>query len=377
MAATTVSEQYDAVLTTTMRNMQGELRDNITRSNKLIAWLDANGRTRRVSGGERIQVPLMYALNTGADIYQGYGITQITPQDGITSAFYPWAQLSVPVTISGLEELQNAGDNARISLIQSKIMQAEASAKQLLNQCIVMGRLSSGATGSTNQFVARAGKVDNSASGPLPIPALVDADADRSVSIGSINGNTEAWWRNVATASTGGSYAAYKSEKGRLYNNVSKGVMGAPDLILSDQYVWELYMNSLQSQERYVVTDQRVIDVLGGIGDDLLKYRGAVHIWDEVVPDVGTSTATPETEEGFGDGVGTYLQSGAHGTEYHLNTRCMEYIVHSRRDFVSTPFIKPANQDARTSHLLWAGQLCVSNRRKQGVLYDIDNSIAS
>ena len=309
-------------------------------------------------------------VNTGADIYAGYGITTVVPQDGITSAFYPWSQLAVPVTISGLEEMQNSGENAVLSLIQSKVQQAEASAKQLLNQCIVMGRISGGATGSLSQFIARVGKLDNSASGPLPIPALVDANASRSVSIGSINGSSEAWWQNQAIAATATSYASYKTQKGRLYNNCSRGIMGHPDLILSDQLVWELYFNSLQSQERYVVTNQRDIDVLGGAGDDMLKFRGAVHIWDEVVPDVGTSTATPETEEGFGDGVGTYLQSGAHGTEFHLNTQCMEYIVHSRRDWVNTPFVKPANQDARTSHLLFMGQLTVNNRRKQGVMYD-------
>lgn len=71
MAAVTVSEVYDAVLTTTLRHMQGELRDNITRGNKLCAYLEMKGRMRKVSGGERIKVPLMYGLNSTADIYQG------------------------------------------------------------------------------------------------------------------------------------------------------------------------------------------------------------------------------------------------------------------------------------------------------------------
>jgi hypothetical protein len=62
MAAVTVSEVYDAVLTTTLRNMQGPLRDNITRSNKMIAWLEMKGRIKRVNGGERIKIPLMYGL---------------------------------------------------------------------------------------------------------------------------------------------------------------------------------------------------------------------------------------------------------------------------------------------------------------------------
>lgn len=71
MAATVVSETYDAVLTTTLRNMQPTLQDNITRGNRVLAYLKETGRSRGVSGGERIQVPLMYALNSGADIYQG------------------------------------------------------------------------------------------------------------------------------------------------------------------------------------------------------------------------------------------------------------------------------------------------------------------
>lgn len=70
----TLTDAYDALLTTTLRNMQGRLRDNITRSNKLLAWLDGNGRTMRVDGGERIQIPLMHAQNTTADIYSAYGV---------------------------------------------------------------------------------------------------------------------------------------------------------------------------------------------------------------------------------------------------------------------------------------------------------------
>lgn len=377
MTATVVSETYDAVLTTTLRNMQPTLRDNVTRGNRLVNFLISRGRRRFVNGGERIKVPLMYALNSGADVYSGYGQLNTAPQDGITSAFYPWAQMGVPITISGLEEMQNNGAEAVMDLLRSKTQQSEASAMEITNRAIVMGRLSSGATGNVNQFVAIVGKKDNSADGPLPLPALIDADADRSVSIGSINGNTESWWRNQVVASTASSFAGYKQEKNRLYNDCSRGILGNPDLIISDQLVWELYFNSLQSQERYVRDSPQTVDVLGGAAEDMLKFRGAIHIWDEVVPDVGASTATAETENGKGDGVGTYLQSGSHGTEYHLNSQAMEYIVHRQRDWVTTPFIKPVGQDARVAHMLWMGQVVVNNRRKLGVAYDIDNSISS
>jgi|GEM_PF-587308 len=377
MPPVTVSEVYDAVLTTTLRRMSATLEDNITRGNKLITYLRKSGNEKKQRGGERIQVALMYGLNSGADVYQGYGIIQTTPQDGITSAFYEWAQMAVPITISGLEEEQNSGDAAKLNLLKSKTTQSEAAGMQILNRSICTGRLQSGASGNRNRFVPIIGNLDSAASGPLPLAAFVDADPTRSVTFGSINAGTETWWRNQSRAFSGSTFAAYKQAKNRVYNDCSKGIMGNPNLILSDQLVWELYFNSLQSQERYYVTDQRTIDMLGGAGEEMLKFRGAVHIWDEVVPDVGTTTATPETEAGKGDGVGTYLQSGAHGTEYYLNTKTFEYVCNPNRNWTATPFIKPANQDVRTSHLLWMGQLVCNNRRKNGVLYDIDNSIVS
>lgn len=67
----TLTDAYGALLTTTLRAMEPTLRDNITRSNKLLAWLQANGRMRSQDGGERVKVPLMYALNSTADTYAG------------------------------------------------------------------------------------------------------------------------------------------------------------------------------------------------------------------------------------------------------------------------------------------------------------------
>ena len=379
MAATSVTENYDAVMTTTLRNMQPVLRDNISRSNKLLNYLKETGRSRSVRGGERIKVALMSGLNSGADFYAGYGQLHMTPQDGMTSAFFPWSQLAVPIIISGLEKRQNQGESAVLDLLQSKTTQAEATAIELLNRAIVSGRLATGATGNLNQFVALVGVKDSSAQGPLPIPALVDASPSRSVSIGSINGSTEAFWRNQALAFSGSTYAAFKKQRGTLYNRCAKGAGGPPDLILSDQLVWELYFNSLQALERYVITNQKTIDILGGVAEELIKFRGAVNIWDEVVPDVGTSTATAESENGAGDAVGTYLQSGAHGTEFHLNSKSLEYVYHPDANFTTTPFQSTlvAGQDASIAYILWQGQLCVNNRRKNGVMYDADNSIVA
>ena len=359
-----LTDDYGALLTTTLRKMEARLHDNITRKNKYLSYLRMRGRWRSQDGGERVKVALMHALNSTADIYTGYGNLDTTPQDGITSAFYTWSQIAVSISISRLEERQNSGNSQAISLLQSKTMQAEVSARELLNNCIVAGRIT--ASANLGQFFARIGRLDSAAVGPLPLAVLIDANASRSVSVGNINGNTYSFWRNQATSSTATTFAGYKQELNQVYNDCSRGEGGNPDLVLGDQRSWEQYFNSLQSQERYVVTDQRIIDVLGGAGEDMLKLRGATFIWDEVVPDV-------ETNAEVVDAIGTVTASSV----FMVNSGSMEYIRDAQTDFITTPFVRPVGQDARVAQILWMGAMGTNNRRKNGVLYGISRSIVS
>lgn len=355
-----LTDDFDSLLTTTLRNMQPKLRDNITKSNKVVAFLDMKGKWRKVSGGERIQVALMHAQNGTADIYSGYGQLNTTPQDGITSAFYNWTQMACSIAISRKEELQNSGKEAKLNLLEAKTMQAEASMKELLNNCIVAGKLTSSST--LGVFSQRTGTLDTSAVGPLPLPALIDATATRSVSIGNINGNTYSFWRNQSTSSSATTWAGYFRELSSVYNDCTKGVGGSPDLVLGDQRSWETYWNGLRNQERYVVDDAKTIDILGG--SDMLKFRQAVFMWDEVVPDVQTNANID---------VGTFTV----GTVYFINSESMEFISHTDADFTTTPFLKPVGQDAKVAEILWMGALGVNNRRKNGVLYNVSRSIVA
>jgi hypothetical protein len=354
-----LTDNYDALLTTTARAMQPRIHDNITKSNKVIAWLIEHGKMRKQDGGERVKVALMHALNSTADIYSGYGNLDTTPQDGITSAFFDWSQLAVSIAISRKEERQNSGSSKLLSLLETKTTQAEVSAKELQNNCIVAGRITASAT--DGRFLARVGRLDSGANGPLPLAALIDGTAARSVSIGNINGATYAFWRNQVNTSAATTWRGFFAECVTLYNDCSKGAGGSPDLIIDDQRTWEQYWNGLSNQERYVVTDQRTIDILGG--SDLLKFRGAVRVWDEVVPDV-------ETNAEVVDGIGTFTT----GTSFYINSQAMEYIVDSQTDWITTPFVHPVGQDARVAEMLWMGAVGINNRRKLGVMKSIQRA---
>lgn len=357
-----LTDDYGALLTTTLRAMQPRVHDNITRGNKYLGYLEDKGRFRKQDGGERVKVALMHAHNTTADIYSGYGVLDTTPQDGITSAFFEWSQLSVSIAISRKEERQNSGKSQAINLLQTKTMQAEASLKELLNNCLLAGRIT--ASSDLAQFFQRQGTLDTAATGPLPLAAIIDSSAARSVAIGNINGNTYSFWRNQATDSGAATFAAYKQDMNSMYNTCSRGAGGSPDLMIGDQVAWEQYWNSLQNQERYIVDNPRVVNVLGG--SEALKFRGASFIWDEVVPDTKTSAEVV-------DAIGTVSLS----TVFFINSETMEWITDSETDFITTPFVRPENQDARVAQILWMGAMGCNNRRKNGVLMGINRAIVS
>src|SRR3990167_5684843 len=173
-----LTDDYGALLTTTLRNYQTKLRDNVSRGSQLLKWLDSKGRFTTRDGGERVSVPLMHAQNSTADIYSGYGTLDTTPHDGITSAFYDWSQLAVALAISRKEKRQNSGSSKALDLLQAKTTQAEASIKQLLNNCVVAGRITASAT--DGRFLARVGRLDSGATGPLPLAAIIDGTVARS-----------------------------------------------------------------------------------------------------------------------------------------------------------------------------------------------------
>jgi hypothetical protein len=68
---------------------------------------------------------LEYAENGTFKRYSGYEALNITPSDVFTGAEYNYAQAAVAISISGLEMIQNSGEEAIIDLLESRISNAE------------------------------------------------------------------------------------------------------------------------------------------------------------------------------------------------------------------------------------------------------------
>ncbi|HJO84967.1 MAG TPA: phage major capsid protein, partial [Candidatus Thalassarchaeaceae archaeon] len=127
------NSSFDEILTTTLKNYVPKLTDNIFSARPLFYAL-TNGQTiRRVSGGAKIVVPIIYGTNSTAGSYSGTDTIAVTAQTGISAAEYDWGQYAATVTINGMEEAKNNGEAQIIDLLEGKIFQTQETIIENMN----------------------------------------------------------------------------------------------------------------------------------------------------------------------------------------------------------------------------------------------------
>lgn len=357
---------YDALLSLTLEYTRKKLFDQVFSDSVFLAALYGKFGKRKkqgkgirmINGGERIRIPLMYEANTTAKSYSGYDVLDVTPSDGITAAFATWRQAAVSIAISRKEERQNSGEAALVGLLDSKIDQARMSLTQELNYQLLGKTVSSGAWSA-----------GNSGKDLDPLGLYLPKDPTASVSVENINQATYAWWRGRtvdgsaahagkdAGAERGflcSSWANLISAMRYCYNRCTIGAGGSPDLIISDQLSYESYEGALDTRSRIVNESDGPVSA----GFTSIKFKGADMVWDEMIPDL--------------DGGYVYSSSSwSTGTMFFLNLEFLELVMDSETDFITTPFVRPENQDAKVAQILAMMNLTCTNRRKLGVLYGI------
>jgi len=307
------------IIATTIENRSRKVADNVTKNNAILTRLETKGKKKPFSGGRLIYQELSFSENANAGWYSGYDLLPVSAQDVISAAQYDIKQAACPVTISGLEQLQNAGKEQMIDLIESRISVAESTMANL----IAGGLYSDGTAAGGKQIDGLAAALSAAPSG-----AGVYGGIDQAV---------WTFWRNYfgssATANT------LLVTLNTAWSNLVRG-MDRPDLIMTDAVGWSKYVAVLQANQRF--TDTKT----AGAGFPSVKFMDA-----DVVLDGGIG--------GF---------SAPAGTFWFLNTNYIHYRPHSAREFVPLNPNKrySINQDAEVQIMAWAGNLCTSNRSLQG-----------
>jgi hypothetical protein len=309
------------IIATTIESRTRAIADNVTKNNALLSRLEARGNVKTVSGGSKIFQELSFAENANAGWYSGYDLLPVAAQDVISAAEYEFKQAACPVTISGLDMLKNSGKEQMIDLMEGRVSVAEATMANL-----VAGGLYSDGTGA----------------GGKQLDGLNKAVAVSPGSYGGIDPATFPFWANKVTDTTAANLVVDKIQ-GYFNAMWAQLVRGAdrPDLIVVDGGVWQVYLASLQAQQRFTGTET------GKLGFPSIKYMDA-----DVVLDGGIGGFCPTN------------------TAFFLNTKYIFLRPHSARNFVPlSPNKRYAiNQDAEVQIMAWAGNLTCSGRQFQGRL---------
>lgn len=310
------------IAATTIQSRTRKIADNVTKNNALTAKLNLRGNVKPFSGGNVIYQELSFAQNGNGGWYSGYDLLPVAAQDVISAAEFQIKQLACPVIMSGLEQIQNAGREQMIDLLESRINVAESTMANLQAAGVYADGAGSG------------GKELTGLGSAVPITPTTGV-------YGGIDRATWSFWQpKVTTASGALTSSTIQGALNTMWASLVRG-QDRPDLLVMDNFMWGIYVASLQAQQRFTAPE------VGNLGFPTLKFMDA-----DVVLD---------------GGIGGFCTSK---TVFLLNTKYLFMRPHSARNMVPlAPNRRYAiNQDAEVQILAWAGNMASSGSQFQGRL---------
>jgi hypothetical protein len=312
---------WGEIMTSTLAHRRKHIADAVSRNNILHYELRRRKRMRTIGGGRTITTPIMVGdENNNFQWYTGREGLNVAGQEVLTSAEFPWKQYACGVSISGLEMLQNDGQEQVISMMKSRQRHAE---KTIQNQMHLASH-GDGTTYSGKEF------------GGLGL--LVSSGAGATV--GGINSTTYSWWDNQRAVTGGATTAALYGDMLDLYLETCRGT-DKVNLIVSDNSYYSTYNQGLQAQQRF--------------SDKNLASGGFSNIMFETVPVVADG------------GQGGYAPVGMK----FLNLNTIELTMHKKRNNVVLGGPRrPLTEDSDTVIIAGMGNFICENRMLNGILGD-------
>jgi hypothetical protein len=132
MAVPNLSE----IVTTTIDNRSKAVADNVSKSHAVLDRLEKKGKAKPADGGRRIVQEIEFAENGTFGWYSGYDPLNITPSEVFSAAEFDWKQCAVAVSISGLEQLMNSGEEQFIDLLEARVNNAERTMKNQMGLAV-------------------------------------------------------------------------------------------------------------------------------------------------------------------------------------------------------------------------------------------------
>lgn len=314
---------FTELVSTTFRNHKGEFVDNVSNHNALFRRITEKGGVEKEDGGLSITRNVDFEDNVTYQRYSGYDELDISNSEVLSSVEFPWRQVAIHITASGLEIRNNSGENRIVNLVKSRITNAKRSM----------------ANGLSSDFYS-AGSLTNQING---LQALI-SDAGTGT-VGGIVSGTFTFWQNVVQSAAaplqgGGaitpSATTIESLWLPLWLRLTRGA-DHPDLIIASEDYFTFYEQSQTSLKRYTASE----DGQGGMVK--LRYKQA-EVWHDTA-----ASGIPS----------------AHA--YFINTDYFKFIAHQDAWMEMLDEKTSTNQEAVVIPIITQGNLIVTNRSLQGI----------
>ena len=319
----TLFNVFSELVSTTYRNYDKKVNDNVSKHNALFRRITEKGNYKLEDGGLSIVKILEYAQNTTYQRYSGFDVLAINAVDVISAAEFPWRQVAVNLSVSGLEMRSNSGENRIVNFVTTKVRNAQHSMANGLSLDIYSD-----------------GTASNQING---LQALI-SDLGTGV-VGGIDSTTFPFWRNIVQSAAaplqgGGPIVVgpttIESLMLPLWIKLTRG-NDTPDLIVMSDDYFGYFEQSQTSLKRYAPEDN------GQGGMISMKYK---------------------TADVFFDSSGGIPTSHA----YFINTDYLDLVAHQDANMTMMDNLQSVNQDAIVKPILFMGNLVVGNRSLQGVM---------
>ena len=308
---------FTEIVTTTLANYSRTMADNITNNNALLRVINEKGN-KMVAGGRTIVQELEYAANSTTKWYSGYEVLDTSTSNVFTAAEFNYKQLAGNVVISGLEQVENSGKEQVFNLLKSRVKNLEKSLKNTM---------------ATSLYADGTGTDGKDLGGlALIVPGTVGN------TVGGINSGTYTFWKNqvydFSTETVTASATTIQTAMNTLWLSCIRGA-DKPDCIVAGTTYFQYYWASLQTNQRFTSDDKASAGFMN------LMFMNAPVFYD----DQCTATAM-----------------------YMLNTDYLFLRPAKGREFTPLGEKASVNQDAMVLPVVWAGNMTVSNRARQGII---------
>lgn len=329
------------VLSQTIAAIHDETSMLLTKATPFLDRVKSLGKVHSFNGSYQLSIPV--EVDTPGNITSfstGYETFDMTLRDSTQRATFTWGRAGIPISISGRDKAENAGEYQVVDLAETRYRSAMASLMRALNKQLVVGQ-------SVGNALADFGTLNGNTSAGGSATGFFEAVAAGSQvnSVGGLSKTTYAsvagWQNQYATA--GGDFSANGLDALRQVRTACQlNRASATDklfhLVLASQAGFNNYEAALYNQQRYVDTTKLDSGVYS------LAYGDAVVVAD---PDITLNNVT---------------YTGANAISFYmLNLDGVTLAIHDEGDFKLTPFIDIPNQDVSTAKIMLMGGLIAKN----------------